>query len=407
MQSKRSYKAELVVLFGFFIMFISTSLKGVYQVYFSELIVHYHTNVTNLAIVGGLFGLTQGLFSAVVGKISDRYGAPYVLISGTFMAFVGFAIFAFSDNFISFIIGFVLFSAYSISALTFVPVSVLIDNFVTPSKRSIAYAITTNGIAIGFVILSPLWIYLNGIVKWRAICTTLSYIFLALSIIMVFYIRSASRHNLNQQYKTTKLTSLPKNWYFNRKLILLILAFSGCGSSMSFIDIHFVPTMQEILNYTQSAKLFMGTSLSLLGIFEFIGSVLIGLLITRNKSLPLLLALLFFVRCFALFFVLLYPYPIVLLLFSIVFGITYMGTVIIISRLSGDIFGQDFKGYMFGIIFLFHQISGLLTAWIGGLLRTYLGSYLPVLYLVIFWLLLSALSSLMLISFKKTNLNSK
>ena len=102
MQSKRSFKAELVILFGFFIMFISTSLKGVYQVYFSELTNYYHVDIAQLAFAGGMFGLTQGLFSALAGKISDRYGAPYVLITGTFVASIAFAIFAFDNNFISF-----------------------------------------------------------------------------------------------------------------------------------------------------------------------------------------------------------------------------------------------------------------------------------------------------------------
>lgn len=400
MQSKRSFKAELVILFGFFIMFISTSLKGVYQVYFSELTNYYHVDIAQLAFAGGMFGLTQGLFSALAGKISDRYGAPYVLITGTFVASIAFAIFAFDNNFISFLLGFVLLSAYAISALTFVPVSILIDSYVASSKRSIAYAIATNGIAIGFVILSPLWVYLNGIVKWNYICIVLSIIFFCLTMLILTIFHSQFK-NKNTCQNKREFPSLPKKWYCNKNFILSIIAFSGCGSSMSFIDVHFVPTMQEILNNTQFDKFYEGSSLSLLGIFEFIGSILIGYLITRNKSVLVLLTILFSVRCAALILVLLYPFPYTLLIFSIIFGLTYMGTVIIISKISGCLFGQDFKGYIFGIIFLFHQLSGFITAWAGGLLKMHIGSYLPVLYLVVLWLLVSVIASFMLTTSKR------
>lgn len=88
-------------------------------------------------------------------------------------------------------------------------------------------------------------------------------------------------------------------------------------------------------------------------------------------------------------------------LFGIFFGITYMGTVIIISRLAGSIFGYRYKGFIFGAFFLIHQISGLLTAWLGGLLRVYCGSYFPVICFVAIWMALSAAASLLLSMLKK------
>ena len=68
----RAIQTGLVVGYGFIVMFISTAIKGVYQVYFTSLVDHYAVSIETMALVGGFFGLAQGIYSTLVGKLCDR-----------------------------------------------------------------------------------------------------------------------------------------------------------------------------------------------------------------------------------------------------------------------------------------------------------------------------------------------
>lgn len=416
----RAIQTGLVVGYGFIVMFISTAIKGVYQVYFTSLVDHYAVSIETMALVGGFFGLAQGIYSALVGKLCDRCGAGHVLLSGMLAAACAFLLFSSSNSFMTFVLGFLLLAAYAVAALTFVPVSILIDRYVIPKQRQFAYVLATNGIAAGLMILSPLWIYLDGFISWPMLCAILAGVFACLAIVPALLnwmegiwvpekvivqpanISSKSKPK-SKPVSQNIIAPLPRYWYLDRRFVLSALAFSGCGTSMIFIDVHYVPAIQEILSQNETANLFTGTSLSLLGLAETVGSVLIGYLVAKKVSLPLLLCLLYIVRCITLLALVLWPEPVMVPLFGIFFGITYMGTVIIISRLAGSIFGYRYKGFIFGAFFLIHQISGLLTAWLGGLLRVYCGSYFPVICFVAIWMALSAAASLLLSMLKKND----
>lgn len=409
----RAIRTGLVVGYGFIVMFISTAIKGVYQVYFTNLVNHYAVSIETMALVGGFFGLAQGVYSILVGNLCDRCGAGHVLLSGMLAAACAFLLFSSSNSFMTFVLGFLLLAAYAVAALTFVPVSILIDRYVIPERRQFAYVLATNGIAAGLMILSPLWIYLDGYMSWSMLCAILAGVYACLAIVPASLsrvegigtpikmpvktkVKSAGMSLESQPSARNIISPLPRYWYLDRRFVLSALAFSGCGTSMIFIDVHYVPAIQEILSHNETANLFTGTSLSLLGLAEAVGSILIGYLVAKKVSLPLLLCLLYIVRCITLMALALWPEPMMVPLFGIFFGITYMGTVIIISRLAGSIFGYRHKGFIFGAFFLIHQISGLLTAWFGGLLRVYCGSYFPVICFVAIWMALSAAASFLL-----------
>lgn len=408
----------LVVAYGFMVMFISTAIKGVYQINFTSLVHHYGVGIEAMALAGGFFGLAQGVYSTLVGKLCDRCGASYVLLSGMLSAACAFLLFSSDNSFTTFLLGFLLLAAYAVAALTFVPVSILIDMYVMPQWRHQAYILATNGIAVGLMVLSPLWIYLDGYLSWPMLCSVLAAIFACLAIIPALLkclgrtpvkipiaigaVNTPQTQPAVQAVAPAMLSTLPRHWYFERRFLLAALAFSGCGTSMIFIDVHYVPAIQEILQYRNAANLLTGSSLSLLGLSEALGSLLIGYIVAKRVSLLLLLGVLYLLRCTTLMALALWPEPLMVPLFGIFFGITYMGTVIIISRLAGTIFGYRFKGFIFGVFFLIHQLSGLLTAWLGSLLRIYCGSYFPVICFVAVWLALSAAASLLL-SIMKNN----
>jgi len=60
-----------LVAVGFLVMFFSTSVKSVYQVYFADLATHFGRGRADFAWSGSVFMLVTGLVSPLVGALSD------------------------------------------------------------------------------------------------------------------------------------------------------------------------------------------------------------------------------------------------------------------------------------------------------------------------------------------------
>ena len=58
----RAIRTGLVVGYGFIVMFISTAIKGVYQVYFTSMVNHYAVSIETMDLFGGFFVLAQGVY---------------------------------------------------------------------------------------------------------------------------------------------------------------------------------------------------------------------------------------------------------------------------------------------------------------------------------------------------------
>lgn len=67
--------------------------------------------------------------------------------------------------------------------------------------------------------------------------------------------------------------------------------------------------------------------------------------------------------------------PTSVIVFAIVMGIAWLGTVPLTSGLVGKVFGMRHLGTLFGVCFLDHQVGSFLGAWLGGHLFDVTGSY--------------------------------
>lgn len=114
--------------------------------------------------------------------------------------------------------------------------------------------------------------------------------------------------------------------------------------------------------------------LSVLGVFELAGAMVVGYIAGRLNSARLL-AMLYAVRALSLAMLSVANSPSLFIFFAVVFGLTYMGTVILTSMLCLRCYGARIKGKMFGLLFSVHQVAVFLTAWLGGFARDLTGDY--------------------------------
>ncbi|WP_296265020.1 MFS transporter [Pseudomonas sp. UBA6562] len=350
-----------VLVVGFVVMFLSSALKGLYQVYFVDLATHFGEGRAALATAGSLFVLTIGLVSPVVGWLSDRVGPLGTVALGSVSAgVVLLGVTVVGTQLMLFTLLYGLLGAFALAAMTYVPMGILVDRLVAERFKAFAFAFVTNGTSIGFIVLSPLWIVLQQRVGWQPVFSWVGLIFLVPLSLALYWVARTVPLKPDPQAALVKhsMTFLLRDPRF----FVLALSFASCGATMAFIDVHLVSFWQdEALPSSVQAR-----GLSLLGVLELISGLLAGWLATRyNKGL--LLMMFYLLRTAAVIVLLTTPGPLGTYLFAVLFGASYLGTVVLTSAFCFALYGAEIKGKVFGLLFLVHQLGALLATQLGAL----------------------------------------
>lgn len=374
LQASRGLIYRLVAL-GFLVMLLSTCIKSVYQIYFSELATHFGRGRADFAWSGSLFMLVTGLVSPFVGSLSDRHGPLRTVFLGTMaggVALIGASVF--HDSLLIFVLAYGVCGAFGLAAMTYVPMGVLVDRLFEQKNAGFAYAVVTNGTAIGFIFLSPFWLWLQPQLDWtQTFLVTGLVLLLPASAVAWFAAGKADAAGLGR----TAVTAAPKVSAWNqvradRGFYALALGFFGCGASMAFIDVHLVAFWQD----AAAPRALMGLSLSLLGLLELISGLATGWLAMHFKKHSLL-GFFYLLRTCAMLLLLSSNSVVYTLVFATVFGASYLGTVVLSSMYCLERYGRSIKGQAFGLLFLVHQVGAFLSVQLGALSYDRYDSYAP------------------------------
>ena len=186
---------------------------------------------------------------------------------------------------------------------------------------------------------------------------------------MLFFTLPARRPSEDQAEQNPD----PKFWQktlSNSGFWFISLSFFGCGVNMAFIDMHLVPMMQD----QNTSAAIVGASLSILGVMEILGGFIAGWLTGRMKP-AILLSGFYGLRALSGWLLMQSTDKISLLVFSAIFGATYLGTVIVTSSFTLRHFGKENKGTVFGLVFFIHQIGASISAWAGASIFERHGTY--------------------------------
>ena len=367
--SSRKY-VYLLIFVSFTLMFFSSSVKNVFQVWFVDICTSFGVSRAEFSISGVTFMMITGVGAWVAGLLSDRLGVRKTILLGNVLialSFIGSALIA---NFYAFVAIYGGLSAFALAAVQYVPMGVLVEETFKESKnKGLIYALLINGTGLGFVILSPLWVFLNLTISWQEIYLVLGIFFLLVLTPLLFFTLPTAPSE--QSVRT--VSHDPKFWQntlANPAFWFISLSFFGCGVNMAFIDIHFVPMMQD----QSTAASVVGASLSILGIMEMAGGFVAGWLADRTRP-AILLSGFYSLRALSGWLLMQSTDETSLIIFSAIFGATYLGTVIVTSLFTLQYFGKENKGTVFGLVFFIHQIGASLSTWAGAYIFDSQGSY--------------------------------
>jgi len=339
-----------------------------------------------LSAAGALTVLTYGLALPPVGALAARLGARNVMIGSTLLtALGGFGVAAASEPWHLYLFAGIL-PGLSFAGASSVPATALLAGWFT-GHLGLATGIMSSAIPAGQSIFVPLGTALVPSVGWRV-----AYLALALSVATIAVpILAILAREPPRVYKTST-TALQKRPGLD--LWLVGAGYFGCGFSDQFVSLHLVALAADsALDPLLGAGL-----LSLLLVVGILGSVasgpladrahakhiLAGLYLTRAAVLPLLLLAGPGAGVWAL------------VMFGVVFGVTYIANQAPGARLVRDRYGVSAVGPLMGGVGLAHQVGGGLGVGLGGVSVTQLGSYGPAIIVVTLVVLLGGLAQLLI-----------
>jgi sugar phosphate permease len=160
---------------------------------------------------------------------------------------------------------------------------------------------------------------------------------------------------------------------------LLAGTFFVCGAStVGLIGTHLIAACHDYgIPPVQSAQL-----LAIMGIFDILGTTASGWLTDRYSARHLLCAY-FVLRGLSLLYL---PVTLAsgahgLVWFAVFYGLDWVATVPPMVRLTGEAFGRENTGVVYGWISASHQLGASLAAFGAGATRTMLGDYRPAIWI--------------------------
>jgi len=149
-------------------------------------------------------------------------------------------------------------------------------------------------------------------------------------------------------------------------------SFSGLSNARVISPIPQNSLISFVCNSTASLG---ALAIAVIGLFNIFGSVGAGAL-GKNFSKKYLLSIIYFGRTIAALAFIIFPItPLSVIIFSAVMGSLWLATVPLTSGIVAHIYGLQYMGTLYGIVFFSHLLGSFVGVWLGGSFYDMYGNY--------------------------------
>ena len=350
---------------------VSMGLRQTFGLFFSAFEEGLNCTRTEFGLAIGLQMLFWGIFAPIFGILADKFG-------GSKAVFIGFIIFGLgiymlysgpnTGIFFQISLGVLVGTALGATAMS-VPVSEVGKHFPN-EKRTVATGIVTAAASVGYF-LAPLFTqYTLGTVGWEQTLKYFMY-FILFGLITSLFILPKKVAPILKNEKSQNFMEAMKEAFSHKGYVLLVAGFFVCGFQITLVGTHVPGYMQDRGLGGWTATII----LSLIGLFNIIGTLGIGYLGTKYSK-KILLSILYFLRAVIIAIFIFSPPSIYMsIFFGITFGLLWLSTVPPTNGIVAQIFGTKYLSTLFGIVFFSHQLGAFAGSFLGGLFYDLYGSY--------------------------------
>ena len=309
--------------------------------------------------------LLWGIIQPIASEMTRKYGEKKVLIFGLLILLLGLILTPLSiNNSFFFLLNFgVLISLGSGICSLSILISI-VQKSVSENKKGFFSSLVTTSASFGQFIIAPLTQLFIILFGWK-----LSLIFLGLLVLsFLFFCKKIGESSKEEKTISNReiLLSLKKSFFYgikNSNFNLVCLSFFSCGFHIAFLITH-LPGEINLCGLSQNVA---SISISIIGIANILGTILVGYLNDKYRSKDLLFLLYFFRALIIIIYLFSPKTTITFVIFSFFIGITWLSTIPPTANLIGKFYGVDKLGTMFGISLIYHQIGSFFGAWLGGI----------------------------------------
>lgn len=344
---------------------LSLGARGNFGLFLAPLALHgVPIGMTAFAIA--LHNLTWGIAQPLAGAWADRHGTARIQAIGAILFAAGFALPALYPATWAVVIGVGVLTGIGIACTGWGVSLAGVARCFTARQRPRALAIANAGCSAGQLagpLVTALLLAYGG--------PQLALLGLGLLVLPVFALgRPVDRAALEPAAPRKSIAAV-RGALGEPAFVLLTLGFFTCGFQLSFLSTH-LPGYLTLCGMSPAAGAW---ALTIVGAANIAGAYACGHLGGR-ASPHLTLATLYAVRGVAIFIFWQMPKTdLSLVLFAMVMGLTWLGTVPLTNSVIARLYGIRDLGALFGVCFISHQLGGFVGAWAGGLVYEYSGSY--------------------------------
>lgn len=329
-----------------------------------------------LAFALAIQNLLWGLAQPVAGVIADRYGSGRVIAVGGVLYGLGVMLMAQALTPLAMDVTAGLLVGIGLSATSFAVVLGAVGRVVPKHRQGLAFGIVSAGGSVGQFAMVPIAQSLLAAYGWQGAFVGLG----AIALIMVPLALGLRGRNIVSSDPAKPAFNARAAWreaVSHRGYRLLVAGFFVCGFQVMFIAVH-LPAYLTDAGFSAGIA---ATALAAIGFFNIFGSFSCGMLGDRFSKKGLLSAL-YLLRSIAIVaFVLAPQTPTNAIIFASAMGLMWLGTVPLTSGIVAQVFGVQYLGLLFGVVFLGHQVGSFFGVWLGGILFDATGGYT-----VVWWL---------------------
>ncbi len=353
------------------VVIIALGIRQTFGLFYFDFSTDLDITISQFGFAMGLQLFLWGAFSPLFGIITDKYGGNIAIFLGFLFFLLGVLLFYSGFNtgvYFIYTIGVLIGVGLGSTAIG-IPVSVVAKHFPS-SKRTIATGIVTCAGSFGYFVSPVLVKYSLNVSGWE---NTIFYfcLLLGLGLLIALFVTTPKIPVGENQNNNQTATEALKEAFSNKSFIYLTLGFFVCGWHIALVATHIPTDMMDkgLPDWCATAVL------SLIGLFNMVGTITSGYLSTRYSKKKILSSI-YLLRGVSIMIFIFFP-PSVLnsIIFGITFGFLWLSTVPPTNGIVAHIFGTKYVGMLYGIVFVSHQVGSFLGAYLGGVFYEMNGNF--------------------------------
>ena len=325
-----------------------------------------------LAFALAIQNLMWGVSAIVAGGLADRFGNLKVLIGGACCYAIGMLVMSVSTTELQIVSSAGLLVGAGIAGTSFGVVLPSIARAVPEERRGWAMGIGTAAGSAGQFLIVPIVQFAVDAAGWLSALQMLG---LSGFLMAVFCLPLAkyggAAENNDSDDAPISFRQIALRAFSVSSYRLLILGFFVCGFHLAFITVH-MPGYLIDLGFSPQVGAW---SISLIGLCNIAGAYYAGI-VSGRRSMRTLLTGIYIARAITITAFLLAPVSLIsVLAFSAAMGALWLATVPPTSGLVAVFFGTRYMSFLYGIVFLSHQLGSFIGVWLGGWWYQNYGNY--------------------------------